>query len=93
MLYTAGFYLFFIIFGLSILGLLLVVQVVVMTQTLIRDMSVQAIRMKGSGAKPILTLYEGQRYHLFLSRERPPVEIPSLCPWRCQSPDVPVLAS
>ena len=86
---TAGLYLFFIIFGLSILGLLLLVQIVVMTQSFIRDMSVQAIRIRGSGAKPILTLDEGQRYHLFLSRERLPLTNRSLCPLALSPPDCP----
>eukprot|EP00966_Prymnesium_polylepis_P202781 4698051-Prymnesium_polylepis.1 len=58
----------FLIFGLSIVGLLLVVEAAVMLHTLTHDMSVRAILIGGTGRLPELTMSDGYKYHLFLSR-------------------------
>ena len=64
----AGVYLFFIIFGLSVLCLILVVEAVIMFYKFTRGMSVRALRVTGTGRVPELTLCKGRKYHLFLSR-------------------------
>ena len=63
-----GIYIFFILFGLSILALILLAEAIIMFRTFKQDMSVRAICVSGTRRHPVLGLADNRKYHLFLSR-------------------------
>jgi hypothetical protein len=65
------------LFELGILIMIFVAEITVMVQTFAKDMRVRAVRIKGTGRLPEMSLSEGLKYHLFLSRVPPPgIEAP-----------------
>ena len=67
---ATGLYLFFIFFGLSMVLLQFIVAVVQLVYVGMEDGSVRAIHLRSSGEPPKLTLRDGRKFHLFLSREQ-----------------------